>query len=184
MKTISILGAALLLIFSGCATPQASRRIESSITALDYNSITSTYEKRPTFAELHKLSGKNVLELKMNSYGTRDIWVVFHQNHVAEYLAAIDKFEAWKEIAIQRNEMISREIGKIAAYSGVTLVFTFHAVSNKQFLLQITTGSTGLLGTIPIDRGMEFDSNDLGALKALLKKLPEFTVNSADGIYK
>jgi len=173
-----------MLLFAACATPQASRRIESSVTALDYNSISSTYEKRPTFAELHNVAGKNVLELKMNSYGTRDIWVVFHQDHVAEYLSAIDKFEEWRKIATERKEMISKEISKVSAYGGATLVFTFHAAAQDRFLLQITVGSTGLLGTIPIDRGMMFDSSELEALRAMLRKLPSEVVNSPDGIYK
>ena len=183
MKYISTIVAAVLFL-TGCATPQASRRIESSVSAVDYNSISSTYDRRPTFAEIHKISGKNVLELKMNSYGSRDIWIVFHQDHVDKYIAAIDKFTEWKKIASGRGEMISKEIVKLPAQPGATLIFTFHSVENARFLLQVTVGSTGLLGTIPIDRGMMFDSSELDSLKALLRTLPQEKIESTDSIYK
>lgn len=184
MKLLPQLALLLMFCVAGCVAPEASKRIQSRVTALEYNSVSSTYEKRPTFAEIHKTSGKKLLQLTMNSYGSRNIWIAFHEDRIPEYIAAIDKFVEWKKLATQRNESISKEIASISSNLGVKLVFTFHSARLGHHFLQITVGSSGLLGTIPIDSGMMFDSGDLESLKSMIKELPDAKVENLDAIYK
>ena len=186
MKSLPQL-ALLLLMFcvAGCVAPEASKRIQSRVTALEYNSVSSTYEKRPTFAEIQTTFGKKrLLQLTMNSYGSRTIWIAFHEDHISEYIAAIDKFEEWKNLATQRNEAISKEIATITFNVGAKLVFAFHSARFGQHFLQITVGGSGLLGTTTIDSGMMFDSRDLESLKSMIKEFPNAKLENLDAIYK
>jgi hypothetical protein len=184
MKTLSFSILSGMLFLSGCFSQPVSRRIQSSVYASDFNSISHTYDKRPTSAEIQKRGGENILVLSMDAYGVQKKMVAFSGAHIAEYIAAINKFTSWASLASERKELITKEIAQVPAYSGLKVVFTFHSGQIGKHYLAITNGVPSLLGIIPTSEALVFEDSDLAGLKEMLLSLPREASDDSANLYK
>ena len=164
--------------------PPVSRRIPSLVSASDFNSISHTYDKRPTSAEIHKVDGHNILVLTMDAYGLQKKMVAFSDVYIAEYISAINKFSTWSSLASERKELLTKEITQVPAHSGLRVIFTFHSGQIGKHYLEISNGMPSLLGTIPTSEALVFEASDLTSLKEMLVSFPREVSNDSASLYK
>lgn len=129
----------LTVACAGCASSWKSlsgTRIASNVQAKEYNSITSSYLARPTFVQLREnMGGEHVLVITMDAYGPEDIDIYIPPKAAPEVLAFIDKYEKWESLAKERGDMISKDIGDVANFTGFRLKAKFHSGNEKHHYL-------------------------------------------------
>lgn len=131
-----------MLLLAGCAGVEQIDRIESKISAKEFNDLTSSYENRPTFMSVRKHSnGTESLTFEMDLYGsgvsTRD----FDKTRISEYVATIDKYIEWEAKAVSKGDIFTKEIATIKAggtQSDYKYKFVFHSGNAKKHYLTIT----------------------------------------------
>ena len=144
MKFFSSLLIPILL--GGCATVQQDSRISANLQAMEFNSVASRYMTRPTFVSVKTLTdGKTILSVTMQGYGPSMAAneLAFARSHVSEYVAAIDKYLEWAQLAKQRNDQLTKEIVRVPTWpeSGL-LKFTFHSGNERDHYLSICFGTS------------------------------------------
>lgn len=115
-----------ILATPACTSIAEQTNIGTRLAAREFNSVSSTFEERPTFVSLQTYSsGVVALVIDMDEYGMgktaqygidtpNDYLMPLDVTKAHEYIAHIDKFLEWEELARSRGDIIQREIGSAA----------------------------------------------------------------------
>ena len=166
----------IVALLAGCATPDSKTRISSGVTAYQFNDPASKYMARPTFATVLEYSDRKLLDLTMSEYGEKTSHVVFDQAFVDDYVALINKYLEWQEIALSRGDMIEKNIGKAKD----KLIFDFYSANANNHYLVIATDMDFVRMW-----EMVFPKEEAVRLKALLLKFKanNFSKVDTDSLY-
>ena len=128
------------LLWIGCTTVNEETRVSSPLRAVEYNSVAAKYLERPTFVKVRELSNRKevlMVEMEQYSYGLggkmenlNRFNTQFLRDSVSEYVALIDKFLEWEEMAVERGDQFTKEIGTAPAWNdsfGAKQKFEFHS---------------------------------------------------------
>lgn len=121
-------GLVIGAIFAGVALSATAgpQRIQSNFFGSAYNTAANDYLPAATFLEIypHK-RGNDTLAIEVDDKywdstfkQYRPKTLRLEKNHAAEYIAAIDKYAEWAEIATRDGDMITKEIGRVKARVG------------------------------------------------------------------
>ena len=177
----------LIVFLSACTTVQQSTRLSSSLSAKEYNSVTSRYMERPTFSSLDQMSdGQSVITVTMDGYGSQTNIIRFSKDHVAEYLPLLRKFNEWEQLASSRGDSFTKEVGRAETWGNALsadLKFTFHSGNARVHYLSV---SFCAVGTCLDEEAMYFDKINTLELVSLLEnfQLENIRQNDVDNIYK
>lgn len=132
----SFIGCLFALALAGCQTFEAptSQRVEVPFLGSGYNSVANQYLPRATFAQVNQYkSGEEFLFVEVDDKVWNDVLksyeprrVSFSKAQTAGYVAAIDKFDEWAQIAKRDGDMITKEIARVPTYNG-ELRFQIHS---------------------------------------------------------
>jgi hypothetical protein len=185
MKTLKL--GMLALVLAGCTTVDQSTRLSTGLEAKEYNSVYAKYMDRPTFISIEMMSdGNTVLAISRDNYGTTSSPLRFSKENVSKYIALIDKYFEWNQLAISRGDAITKEIGKAETWGNSisgTLKFTFHSGNSAVHYLSISFCAAG---TCLDDQALYFDFKNSHELKSLLIQLDSGAVKTenVNEIYK
>lgn len=187
---LRILNALLLgtiISLSGCSAfqkPTVDSRVSSSLKTYEFNDVASAYYPRPTFVTVESKEGKQYLHIDTSQYGKmgydpmKQTHVFFSKEHVSEYVAYIDKYLEWEELASSRKDQIDKEIGRVGTLNGV-LVFDFYSGNSaNHYLVVSTTAESMTFGTRLWSA--YFPVNEAKTLKSLLLKFEAGTFKAVD----
>jgi len=179
--------ALFCITLAGCTTIQQNTRLSTSLHAKEYNSIAAQYMDRPTFSEVEQMSdGETVLSVSIDNYGSAQSSLRFSKKHVQEYLAFIDKYSEWEQLAKSRGDAFTKEIGSASSWgNGMAgaLKFTFHSGNSNVHFLSIAFCAAG---TCLEDKALYFDAKNTTELKALLQNLKSGAIQlkDIDSVYR
>lgn len=151
MNRILFAAAATVVAMAGCTSVAKQTNVSTRLAASEFNSVTSTYEERPTFVSLQTYSsGVVALVVDMDEYGMgkgvqlgydmpNDYVMPFDTAKIDVYLPLFDKYAEWAGLALARGDIIQREIG-VAPGAGYQtsgeIKFTLHSGNaTRQYLL-------------------------------------------------
>lgn len=130
MRVIYGFLALLLFSFQPTLAKTTKTEIPSAIKSSEFNSVSSTYMKRPTFVTLNtRTKGKSWLDISMDRYGGRLSTNSFTQDGCDQYLAYIEKYFEWEKLALQDGDIINKKIGKA---KNISLGISFYFVSGNE----------------------------------------------------
>lgn len=183
---IPLLAASL----AACTSVSESTRLSTGLEAVEFNSIASGYQPRPTFVSLEMMSdGEEVLAIQMDQYGTTQYQYGYEMHHqfrmlpsaIPEYLALLDQYDRWRETAIERGDAITREMGRAPAWHG-ELKFEFHSGNAQRHYLLV---SICAVGTCLDGESLGFDSVNVDRLRQVLTdwQAGELQSLNVDAIY-
>lgn len=152
MRKIMIAAAALGLV--GCATVSNETRVPAGFTAREFNTITSRYEERPTFARVQSMSsGSEILRIEMDQYGSTasqyygmdyNHTIPFRRAEAPQYQAAIERFLEWEATARERGDILDgREIDRVSAFNGGAIRFSLYSGNASAHFLMMTYCAVG-----------------------------------------
>ena len=187
----AVLGGAAL---GGCTTVAQETRISTPLSASEYNDIAARYMERPTFATVQAMTdGQEVLRLEMDTYGRnvdpttgieKPYTMVFDKRFVGEYLTLIDKYLEWEKLALERSDLIEKDLGSASTWSGLggtgRLDFSFYSASASNHVLTIEYCAVGTC-----INPFNFTHPNVVELRKLLENFSAGRVGQADvdGIY-
>lgn len=140
------------LFLTGCATLESKVRVTSNLRIYEFNDLSSQYMARPTFVSVLNYSNKKLLHVSTNEYGKvgyepeKVNHIYFSQSNVDKYITLIDKYLNWESIAIERNDLLDKQIGEAEGHH--PLLFTLYSSNAKNHYLVITT-NTGVVNMWP-----------------------------------
>lgn len=165
----------LLVTATGCATVKESTRIDTALTAREFNAIASQYLFRPTFVEMRLMNdGEQYLFVSTTAYSGEQQGLHFAKSRADGYIALINKYLKWESLARERQDSFTKEIGKDEAWkdsSTSQLAFTFHSGNATTHYLDIAFCSVGTC----LD-GLYFDRGNAQALQSLLQSFKSGTL--------
>lgn len=180
----------------GCTSIAQETRISTRLAASEFNTVSSTYEERPTFVSLQTYSsGVIALVIDMDEYGMgkgaqfgadmpNDYVIPFDTTKIDAYLPLIDKYFEWAELARSRGDIIQREIGVApgAGYQAAgEIKFTLNSgnASRQYLLLELC-----IIGVC--QNAMNFTPENAQELRAVLKGVQDGRVEhlNESAIYK
>jgi hypothetical protein len=184
----AVLAAASFM--SACTSVAQSTRLSTGLQAAEFNSLMSSYQPRPTSVSLETMSdGVEVLAIEMDQYGTTRFdygYEVHHQfrmlpEAIGDYVALIDQYDRWRELASERGDAITREIGRAPAWHG-ELKFEFHSGNSDRHYLLLAICA---VGTCLDDQALAFDADNAARLRDVLYRWQagELTVLDVNDIY-
>lgn len=177
----------LFSILAGCTTIKENTRLTTNIKAKEYNSVYSNYIDRPTFTDIEEMSdGSKILSISRDNYGSTDSVLRFSKENIPSYIDLIDKYVDWVNLAVSRNDAITKEIGRAATWGNFTtgeLKFVFHSGNSKIHYLVI---SFCAVGRCIDDQAFYFDLNNARRLKSLLVRFysNNIKIKNIDEVYK
>ena len=176
MFAVVMFGAVAL---SAAADPQ---RIQTTFSGSAYNTVTNEYQPVATFVKLHpRKKGNDNLIVEVDARYWSDLYkayrnpqIYFEKDHVADYLAAIDKYARWTEIAIRDGDMITKEISRTKARGG-KMRFQMHSGNAQNHYLVVDFCALICAG----DEQLTLDYENAMALRDMLERFGsgELTVN-------
>lgn len=95
---------------------------------------------------------------------------------IDDYLALIDRYDEWRELATERGDSITREIGRAPAWHG-ELKFEFHSGNAQNHYLLI---SICAVGTCLDDDSLAFDADNVGRLRGILTQWQSGEISTLD----
>lgn len=144
IKTLSLI-LLLSIAASGCSTSGNTTRtiIPVNFSAMQYNSIANKYIESLTVVEYALMNnGNSWISITMEKYG-RDqygnqntVLTTFVKAHCGEYIALIDKYLEWEDLATKDKDVISKPIGK-AMGQIFNMHFHFHSGNPTSHYLSI-----------------------------------------------
>lgn len=180
----------------GCTSIAKETRLSTPLAASEFNTLSSTYEERPTFVSLQTYSsGVIALVVDMDEYGLgkgeqvgydlpNDYFIPFDTTKIDAYLPLIDKYFEWAELARARGDIIQREIGSApgAGYQAAgEIKFTLNSgnASRQYLLLELC-----IIGVC--QNAMNFTPENAQELRSLLLRVKEGRVEHLDegAVYK
>lgn len=145
---------AFAALVSACATVQNETRVGAGFNAREFNSITSRYEPRPTFARVQSMTGgSEILRLEMDQYGSTTLKYGVDINHsipfrlaeTDEYIATIHRYLEWEALASERGDMLDRrEVGRAAAFNNGDIRFAIYSGNEAAHFLVLTYCAVGV----------------------------------------
>jgi hypothetical protein len=109
---------------SACGST-SSYRIHSSLNASQYNDIANKYMPRPTFLSIVQMDGyPDMLQIKYDTYSSDKGYQWFSKEHVDDYVALIDKYLKWEEIATRDGDLLNKEIGTAKLYTVASIPYS------------------------------------------------------------
>lgn len=119
----------LSLMVAGCGTwePGGETRVPTELRVLGYNDISDAYLPRPTFLTLRERVGASpMLQITVDQYGQdSDLYI---SKAAAPLLSdAVSKFAEWEEIAMQRGDLLDKEIAVVEGEVGMQYQVSFHS---------------------------------------------------------
>lgn len=116
----------VMVAATGLSAGAEPQRIQTNFVAHAYNSAANEYLPAATFLEIypHK-KGNDTLVIEVddkywnktfNQYRSR--FIRLEKRYSTEYIAAIDKYAQWADIATRDGDMITKEIGRVKARVG------------------------------------------------------------------
>jgi hypothetical protein len=185
-----------MLAVTACTSIAEQTHIGTRLAASEFNSVSSTYEERPTIVSLQTYSsGVVALVIDMDEYGMgktaqygidapNDYLMPLDVTKAHEYIAHIDKFFEWEELARSRGDIIQREIGSApgAGYQTAgTIKFSLSSGNSTRHYLLMEFCAVGLCVN-----PMYFTPESARELKALLLRAGDGSVQHLDEgqIYK
>lgn len=194
-RNIALLVAAAAFAV-GCTSIAKETRLSTPLAASEFNTLSSTYEERPTFVSLQTYSsGVIALVVDMDEYGLgkgaqlgydmpNDYVIPFDTTKIDAYLPLIDKYFEWAELARARGDIIQREIGSApgAGYQAAgEIKFTLNSgnASRQYLLLELC-----IIGVC--QNAMNFTPENAQELRSLLLRVKEGRVEHLDegAVYK
>ena len=149
MKKITWATAAIAVLV--CATAEAEQqRISIGFSGSGYNQVANQYLEAATFAKIQTArNGNDLLVIEVDD----PVWSDFSKAYlprtirlqkanVPEYIAAIDKYEKWADIATRDGDMITKEITRVKTRSG-KLRFRMHSGNATQHYLVVDFCAVG-----------------------------------------
>lgn len=164
----------------GCTTTAQETTISTLLQASDYNDVASRYTERPTQVSIRNMSdGAVTLTVQMQQYGlgvgtNSDALVArflqFESRYIDDYIARIDKYFEWADLATSRGDIITREIGHAPTWAqlpGGALQFSLvSGNAQRQYLLvEFCVGSCAPGGRV---MPMHFSRDNVAILRNLL----------------
>jgi len=126
--------------------------------------------ERPTFVDIDKRDGDNDrLRVEYSTYGSGTEWVNFVKEYVDEYVALIDKYLKWEEVASSKGDMLDKKIGDADLWWGASVTFRFYSGNTKNHYLVISV-------TDPL----YFDKKNALILRKLLIKFKNNQIHKTD----
>ena len=196
MKKI-LLGSSLFALVA-CSTVDNPMRISTTLRTQEFNVIITRYMEQATLVSAEKMpDGKYTLMVRVQTTtaphardnpglpvkaedSVRFTDVRFSKKNAKDYVAAIDKFAKWADLAIQRKDLFEKEIGVVptwAATGSGSLKFTFHSGNDQAYYLVITSSSSVKdLG----DQALSFDTANAQELKRLLQAFAADSLQKTD----
>jgi hypothetical protein len=184
------------IALAGCTSIAKETRLSTRLTASEFNSLSSTYEERPTFVSLQTYSsGVVALVVDMDEYGLgkgaqvgydmpNDYVIPFDTARIDAYLPLFDKYAEWAELARSRGDMIDREIGSAPGAGYQTageIKFSLHSgnAASQYLVLELC-----IIGVC--QNQMHFTPENARELRALLVKARDGQLEHLDtsAIYK
>ncbi|WP_447039677.1 hypothetical protein [Vibrio alginolyticus] len=141
IKSITL--ASITLGLAACATFEETR-LNSSLTVKEFNSVYSTYADRPTFVKLYDYgNGINSVLVEMDTYHPSHYSLLnFGVDYAKEYIAYIDKYLEWENIASKRGDMLTKEIGSSYGQGEwEKYTFSFYSGNSDSHYLEISNCS-------------------------------------------
>jgi hypothetical protein len=160
--------------------------------------------EKATFVTMMKMSdGKDNLSVNMETFAVphaydnlhltgaaadelRHSTITFLKDNVTGYIAAVDKFLEWSELATQRKDAFDKEISKIPTWGNggahFDLKFLFHSGNDQSHFLVITTATS----LMELDNSQFFDVANAKELKRLLSDFASGNIQKTDinSVYK
>ena len=130
MKIIVLLP--LIFALLSCAPTTPATRIPIDFQAVDFNSISSEYLSRPTFANYTDNQIVIMIKSYRGGYG-----LAFYKNGISDHINAIKKYLKWEEIAIKNDDLLTKDIASVENGSD-TYKYSFHSGNKKHHYLTIT----------------------------------------------
>jgi len=180
----------------GCTSIAKETWLSTPLAASEFNTLSSTYEERPTLVSLQTYSsGVIALVVDMDEYGLgkgaqvgydlpNDYFIPFDTTKIDAYLPLIDKYFEWAELARSRGDIIQREIGSApgAGYQAAgEIKFTLNSgnASRQYLLLELC-----IFGVC--QNAMNFTPENAQELRSLLLRVKEGRVEHLDegAVYK
>lgn len=175
-----------MLAITACTTLKQSTRLSSEVQAVEFNSITSSYLVRPTFAQIDELTNGGVnLVIKMSMYDGREAAVAVGKQYVADNIVMIEKFLDWETKATSRGDQFTKEIGTVVSWvndnADISNKYEFHSGNVSNHYLVIASCALGQC----LDKALFFDSAQARKLKGLLEQFQanELGQKNIDQIY-
>ncbi len=152
MRMILTVVAASFL--GACATVANETRVPLDFTAREFNSISSRYEARPTFARVQSMSsGSEILRLEMDQYGSTAYQyhgaeirhtIPFRRAEASDYIVAVDRYLAWEETARERGDVLDRrDINRVPAFNDGAIRFSIYSGNQAEHFLMLTYCAMG-----------------------------------------
>jgi len=147
VKTLTRIALALAVSSSlSTAAIAGDASIPSTLKVREFNSIASNYLERPTFVKIidKKKTDKMVISVDLirKSKANRDSGayetLVFSEKRIDKYVAAIDKYLSWEEIAKRDGDIIKKKITKVKANSSSFVFFDFFSANQSNHYLMLT----------------------------------------------
>ena len=174
----------LLLIFSSAQTAIAADPVSISydLQVREFNTLASSYLPRPTFINIQEKKKADRLFIRVDFIrpteskrvsGTMNR-IGFSEKRIYEYIAAIDKYLSWEEVARADGDIFEKRIAKILSHKSAYNYFEFHSGNATNHFLSINTPDTSLLALTDVNEfnkkppDFVFDRENALALKALL----------------
>ena len=174
-KTYIILFLATFCV-STIATAKEKVRIGTHFKTLEFNSVASSYYEHPTFLELH-ISKKKPEQLWIWSdfikksenakYFNGYDFLSLSVSAVDDYIAAVDKYLKWREIAKRDGDIIEKEISRAQARKkSLKVKFSFFSGNAESHYLYMQHCAVGTC----LDPAFYFDYDNALLLKETLVK--------------
>lgn len=178
----SLVPIMLAVLSAGCASVQ-EHQISSSLSASEYNNVYAKFYERPTFITNYDYEkDTDAILIKMDMYGNETSILSFSEKEADRYLAAINKFIEWEELAREREDIFSKDIDTIPAWNSGNLKFSFHSGNAKNHYLSISFCSLLCLE----EQAQYYDLNNAVALRDVLTSLSngDIKTTNIDDVYQ
>ncbi len=183
----------VVLVLTACIaqafTVSKSDRVNTPLQACEFNSIASNYLPRPTSVALEVLSKKHeVLMVQMTPYARSNMFpdgyqIRLSKSKVPDYVALIEKFLQWSDMATERGDQFTKEIGQADSWrKRGKYKFTFHSGNASNHYLVITWV---FMGTSTDESSLCFNPENADILRQLLidYSADKLTPTDIDSVY-
>lgn len=164
----SAITLAVFAVGQAFAEPQ---RIPVPFVGSGYNGASNQFMEAATYATIQtNKKGNDILTIEVDDPVWSDVYKAYmprslrwQKNSVPDYIAAIDKYAQWAEIATRDGDMITKEIAKAKTKNG-RIRFQMHSGNTEQHYLVADFCATVCLE----DRALYFSYENAMALRDAL----------------
>ncbi|BDY05433.1 hypothetical protein [Ferrimonas sp. YFM] len=181
-----ILAICCFLLLSACVSTgisKTTRMSDTGIHGLQHNSVLQKFTEMPTTVTAYGDNDTvNMLSIYVERYGGGNGYLYVSKSNADEYLVAIRKYLEWEQIALQRKDLLNKEIATIDDEMGSSFRFTIWSGNKQQHLLYVEPVALGM----STGYGFYLDSNSAAGLKELIDRLANASIRPQqhDLIYK